>query len=124
VIPRFETVLALHASLASLFDLQMFRSEEEIRSGLEEAAALASVDAYAAPAALFYAFARRPQAFRSAWHVMTAELARYSANANGCDLMMADADLLALRRRVQRGAASFEDVRALFEQALRPRVKA
>jgi hypothetical protein len=67
-------------------------NERAVASGLSEAAALAEL-AHDEPAAMFYAFGRRPRAFPGGWPRMPVLMARNQASAIGLRLNATDIEL-------------------------------
>jgi hypothetical protein len=118
LIPKPDEIVAGFRFAARRWDLSGAPSQRAVEAGREDAVRLAAGDAATEPAALFFAFARRPRAFPGAWRLMPALLAINQARALGFR-MRADRDEM---NRLLTGIAAreltFDEVRAWFELRL------
>ena len=120
-LPAVGTVLAGYPFLARRHGLDPWISEVAVRGALVDAAALCAGDESAEPAALFYAFARRPRATRGAWILLPTLLAMNQARAIGTPLRESTrGELRALATRITSRTIDFDGVRAWFESRLAP----
>ncbi len=118
MIPSADEILAGYPFAARRWKLIGVPSEMAIRAALEDATSLAASDPYSEPAALFFAFARRPRAFPGAWRTMPALLALNQARSIGCRLRTESDELNALLVRIASRDLAFTDVHAFFAERL------
>jgi hypothetical protein len=120
MLPGLPRLLAGYELFAQRNRFSPARDEAALASALEDAAALVQGQEPDEPAALFYAFARRPRAFgkehgRVVVH-FTVEHARVLSFALTVDIAV----LELLRARVVRGVINFAELRDWFAAHLTP----
>jgi hypothetical protein len=75
MIPGADEILAGYPFVKRRWRIEQDPSDGAVRAAVEDAQSLAGSEAHAEPAALFFAFGRRPRAFPGAWRLMPALLA-------------------------------------------------
>ena len=121
-LPSADQILAGYAFLARRHGIvDRTISERGVRAALADAAVLADGDDATEPAAIFYAFARRPRITRGAWVELADVLADTQARSVGLAVTAGPGDLRALMVSVASRSADFAEVRAWFAARLTPR---
>jgi hypothetical protein len=118
VIPSADEILAGYPFAARRWKLVGEPSGLAILAAVEDATTLAASDPYSEPAALFFAFARRPRAFPGAWRTMPALLALNQARSIGCRLRTDSRELNTLLVRIASRELGFDEVQAFFAERL------
>lgn len=109
MIPAPADILAGFRFAARRWKLSGEPSERSVTAAVEDATQLAADDAAAEPAALFFAFARRPRTFPGAWRLMPALLAMNQAKALGLRLRTERDELNRLLTRIAGRELSYEE---------------
>lgn len=93
-------------------------SEAAVRAAVAEAIELSSGDERAEPAAIFFAFARRPRVVPAGWRTVPRVLAGVHASTLGLRLDASADEIEALVTRILLREVGFPEVRAWFEARL------
>jgi len=114
LIPSIDEVRAAHTFLARRFGFSPFLDGAAISDALAEAEDLARGRPEDEPAALLFAFTRRPRQLAEAWTRLPLVLAENHARRAGAEVRLdvRDVELENLRLRVTARLATFDDVRA------------
>ncbi|MFO0762246.1 MAG: hypothetical protein U0359_37750 [Byssovorax sp.] len=120
MIPPLDEVRAAHVFLARRFDLSRRLDEVAVAEALREADALAGGRIRDEPAALLFAFTKRPRKLGDAWQRLPLMLAENLARKADMELRLdvRDVELEELRLRVAVRSATFDDVRAWVAERL------
>lgn len=119
MIPDLETILDALYFVARHHHRLARHTRPEVVAALTEAAALAT-DEVDEPAALFFAFAKRPATFGDLWPPMVTRIALGRANVLGFELSVDERELDDLRLDVRDRARTYAEVRDWFRARLRP----
>jgi len=120
-LPSFDQLVASYSFVARRVGVvEGDPNTRVIGALLAHAKRLATTDADE-PAALFYALVRYPRAFPGAWRAMTTVLTLNAALSRGFDLGISGDELAQAIRDVHDQRASYDDIRAWFEQRRVPR---
>jgi hypothetical protein len=120
MIPSVENVVAAHAFLARRYRVTGQVRGAAVEGALREAAERSAGRERDEPAAIFFAFARRPKICRGIWHQLPALLAVNQARAVGLRLDVSLETVARLRLDTVVDGATFEAVRDWFEKHLQP----
>ena len=112
IIGGYRFVARRHGWRADAFDA------EQIQAALTEATELAAGEERDEPAALFYALARRPEAFPDGWRTMAASLARAHAGRIRARFAPYPGALDSFCTKVSAGEASYAAVRDWFREMM------
>jgi hypothetical protein len=111
VIPTADELLAAWPFVARRFMLLPGASQPAVEAALHEARALANGYTAHEPAALFYAFARRPRAFPGGWRLMARMIAIGHARKHGVPVNFpSTAECDALCMAIVERRAGFDEV--------------
>jgi hypothetical protein len=119
VIPALRHILGTHTFLARRHGWKDRLDHLFVQSCLKEARSLAP-EARDEPAALFYVFSKAWARLGDACAVLPDLLARNHARSVGLELGASPDEQRALRLRIAAGGVPFDEVRAWFDQRLRP----
>lgn len=120
MLPDLPRLLAGYELFAQRNKFPAVRDEAALASALEDAASLAHGHEANEPAALFWAFTKRPRAFGKEHGRVLIHFTVEHARALGLALAVDVAVLELLRARVVRGAIDFAELRAWFTAHLSP----
>ena len=119
MIPALRHILGTHTFLARRHGWKARLDEIMVQGCLREARQLALAERDE-PAALFYVFCKAWQRLGDACGVLPDLLARNHARAVGLELTATPDEQRALRLRIAGGGVPFDEVRAWFDERMRP----
>lgn len=119
MIPALRHILGTHTFLARRHGWKAPLDEIMVQGCLKEARQLAA-EPRDEPAALFFVFCKAWSRLGDACAVLPDLLSRNHARAVGLDLLATNEEQRALRLRIAGGGVQFAEVRAWFDERLRP----